>query len=99
MTHSTETLETELNTGRKRLMKSCKEKGKSFKGAMPRHEVCKHSARLLFVGHPLQAYAPVAVVCGLCMLCVGCSALGGSFHPSFLHSASESNSKGKPKAL
>lgn len=100
VTHNTERLATELSTGRKRPMKSHKEKRKGFKGAMPRHEVCK---RFCLCAVPWVSSSSICSrgcgICGLCMLCVGRSALAASFHPSFLHSASESNTKLKLKAL
>ena len=100
VTYSTERLATELNTGRKRLMKSLKEKRKGFKEAMPRSEVCKQFCSCVV---PWVSSSSICShgcgVHGLCMLCVGSSALAGSSHPSFLHSASESNTKLKSKAL
>lgn len=100
VTRSTERLATELNTGKKRLMKSHKDKRKGYKGAMPRRAVCKQFCSCLV---PWVSSSSICSrgcgICGLCMLCVGSSALAGSPHPSFLHRASESNTKLELKVL
>lgn len=100
VTHSTDRFATELNTGRERPMKSHKDERKSIEGAMPRCEVCKWFCSCAV---PWVSRSSVCSrghgVCGLRMLCVEWSALAGSFHPSFLCSASESKTKLKPKAL